>query len=79
MKLNWEQFLGKTLYVTMHENYGLVMESESNTPIYEVVFKTGSLSGVYDEGLILETEREKEIIKIFIPYTSIKCAEIFNF
>lgn len=79
MKMDWKQFEGKTLNVTMHENYGLTMDLKSNTPIYEIVFKTGKLTGVFDEGLLLEAEREKEIVKIFIPYQSIKCVEIFNF
>ncbi len=79
MKMDWNEFEGKTLNITMHENYGLTMDSKSNTPIYEIVFKTGKLTGVFDEGLLLETEREKELVKIFIPYLSIKCVEIFNF
>ncbi len=79
MKLEWKQFMGQTLNVTMNENYGLTMDTKSNTPIYEIVFKTGKLSGVFDEGIMLEAEREKEIVKVFIPYSSIKCVEIFNF
>ena len=79
MKLDWNKFAGKTLNVTMHENYGLTMDAKSNTPIYEIVFKTGKLSEIYDDGILLETEREKEEVKIFIPYNSIKCVEIFNF
>ncbi len=79
MKLEWKQFVGQTLNVTMNENYGLTMDTKSNTPIYEIVFKSGRLSGVFDEGIMLEAEREKELVKIFIPYNSIKCVEIFNF
>ena len=79
MKLEWKQFMGQTLNVTMNENYGLTMDTKSNTPIYEIVFKTGKLSGVFDEGIMLEAEREKELVKVFIPYSSIKCVEIFNF
>ncbi|MCL5029943.1 MAG: hypothetical protein M1480_13100 [Bacteroidetes bacterium] len=79
MKLEWKQFVGQTLNVTMHENYGLTMDSKANTPIYEIVFKTGKLTGVFDEGIMLEAEREKELVKIFIPFSSIKCVEIFNF
>ena len=71
--------MGQTLNVTMNENYGLTMDTKSNTPIYEIVFKTGKLSGVFDEGIMLEAEREKELVKVFIPYSSIKCVEIFNF
>jgi hypothetical protein len=79
MKIDWKPYVGQTLNITLFENYGLAIDSISNSPIFEIVFKTGKLSGVFDDGLLLETEREKEIIKIFVPYTSIKCVEIFNF
>lgn len=79
MKLDWNQFLDKTLNITMHENFGLAFDTKSNTPIFEIVFKSGKLTGVYEEGLLLETKRENEIIKIFVPFGSIKCVEIFNF
>lgn len=79
MKLNWKSFIGKTLNVTMHENYGIKMDTKSNTPVYEIVFKSGKLSDAFDDGLLLETQREKEQVMIFIPYHSIKCVEIFNF
>jgi hypothetical protein len=79
MKIDWNQYIGQTLNITLFENYGLAIDSTSNSPIFEIVFKTGKLSGVFDDGLLLETEREKEIIKIFVPYTSMKCVEIFNF
>lgn len=79
MNIDWNQFSGQTLNVTLHENYGLAIDETSDTPIFEIVFKTGKLSGVFDDGLLLDAEREKELIKIFVPYTSIKCVEIFNF
>ncbi len=79
MKLDWKQFVGQTLNITMHENYGLTMDSKANTPIYEIVFKTGKLTGVFDEGLLLEAERENTLVQIFIPFNSIKCVEIFYF
>jgi hypothetical protein len=78
MKLDWNEFMGKTLNVTMLENYGMVYDEKSNSPLYEIVFKTGKLSGVYDDGLLMETTRESQIVKIYIPYQSIKCVEIFN-
>ncbi|HRI47287.1 MAG: hypothetical protein KF721_08060 [Ignavibacteriaceae bacterium] len=77
MKVNWNDFIGKTLSVTMHENYGIVMDPNSNSPIYEIVFKSGTLVGAFDEGLMLETLRENESVKIYIPFPSIKCVEIF--
>ena len=79
MRLDWKKFIGQTLNITMFENYGITVDPKSNTPIYEIVFKSGKLIGSYDEGLLLEAEREKETVKIFIPYQSIKCVEIFNF
>lgn len=78
MKMDWSKFKGKTLNVTMHENFGLAMDPRSNSPIFEIVFKSGKLINVFDEGLLLETERESETINIFIPYQSVKCVEIFN-
>ncbi|MGA7721085.1 MAG: hypothetical protein WCA84_07895 [Ignavibacteriaceae bacterium] len=79
MKIDWNPYIGQTLNITLFENYGLAIDATSNTPIFEIVFKTGKLFCVYDDGLLLETRREKEIIKIFVPFTSIKCVEIFNF
>lgn len=79
MKIDWKKHIGKTLNVTMHENFGLAMDSRSNAPIFEIVFKSGKLTEVYDDGLLLETEREKESVQIYIPHQSIKCVEIFNF
>lgn len=79
MKMDWSSYLGKTLNVTMHENYGIVMDPKANSPIYEIVFKSGALVGVFDEGLLLETYRENDQVRIFIPYNAIKCVEIFSF
>jgi len=88
MKINWNDFIGKTLYVTMQENYGLAYDTGANAPIYEIVFKTGRLVNVFEDGLMLEQEREniqqnpdlREYIKvkIFIPHISVKCIEIFE-
>ena len=79
MKLDWNQFLGKTLNITMYENYGVVYgKPEGDYPaFYEIVFKTGKLIGVYEEGLMLEATREDQSYKIFVPGDSIKCIEIF--
>ncbi len=79
MKLDWNQFTGKTVNITMLENYGVVYSKENKEqPIfYEIVFKTGTLKGCYDEGLLLDAEREGTKYQIFVPYSSIKCVEIF--
>ncbi|GIK61016.1 MAG: hypothetical protein HND39_00975 [Ignavibacteriota bacterium] len=78
MKLDWTEYINYTLNVTMHENYGAVKDPQADQPLYEIVFKTGKLINVYDDGLLLETNREGENIGIFIPINSIKCVEIFN-
>jgi hypothetical protein len=79
MKLDWNQFLNKTLNITMYENYGVVYGKEigEHPTFYEIVFKTGKLIQSFDDGLLLEAIREDKAYKIFIPYSSIKCAEIF--
>jgi hypothetical protein len=79
MKMEWNNFLGKTLNITMHENYGLTLDPKGDTPIYEIVFKSGRLIEAYNDGLLLETYRENEQVRIYVPYSSVKCVEIFNF
>ena len=78
MRMDWHTQLGKTLYVTMHENFGLAVDPKTNAPIFEIVFKTGKLISVYEDALLLETMRENQEVKIYIPFSSIKCVEIFN-
>ncbi len=78
MKMNWENYIGMILNVTMYENYGMITDPNSKSPLYEIVFKTGKLIEAFDEGLLLEAEREKTMVIIFIPYQSIKCVEIFQ-
>lgn len=91
MKINWSEYTGKTLHITMQENYGLAFDARMQSPIYEIVFKTGKLLSVFEEGLLLEQQRETENdnengnntsevinVKVFIPYGSIKCVEIFD-
>ena len=54
------------------------MDPKADTPVYEIVFKTGRLVSAFDDGLLLEADREGQMVNIFIPYTSIKCVEIFD-
>lgn len=79
MRLDWTQFVGKSVNITMLENYGVVYSKENaEQPIfYEIVFKTGILAGSYDDGLLLDATREEQKYKVFVPYASIKCVEIF--
>ena len=78
MRIDWTEYLNQTLNVTMSENYGMTMDSKAETPVYEIVFKTGRLVAAFDDGIMLEADREGQIVKIFIPYSSIKCVEIFD-
>ncbi len=79
MRFDWSKFVDHTLNVTMHENYGVVHGDKKNEhpTFYEIVFKTGKLVGTYDDGIMLESVREGRMFKIFVPYSSIKCVEIF--
>jgi hypothetical protein len=79
MQIDWSEYLNQTLNVTLLENYGATKDPRSDQPLYEIVFKTGRLVNSFDDGLLLETEREGQRVGIFIPYTSIKCVEIFDF
>lgn len=78
MGIDWEKFIDRTLNITMNENYGVVYgEKKEQSNFYEIVFKTGKLREVFDDGLLLESVRDKNLVMIFIPYSSIKCVEIF--
>lgn len=79
MKLDWNQFVGKTLNITMFENYGVVYGKEKggHPTFYEIVFKTGKLVQAFDEGLLIDSNREEKTFQVYIPYNSIKCVEIF--
>ncbi len=80
MKMDWQKYVGKTLNITMNENYGVVYGSSTKNEhpaFYEIVFKTGTLEEVYDEGLLLQSKREELTYNIFVPLNSIKCVEIY--
>jgi len=79
MNLDWTEYTNHTLDVTMHENHGAIKDPKANQPLYEIVFKTGRLVNAFDDGLLLETEREGQKIGIYVPFSSIKCVEIFDF
>lgn len=80
MKMDWTKFIGKTLNITMFENYGVVynknVQSDHST-FYEIVFKTGKLVDTFDDGILLEAEREGVVYFIYVPFGSIKCVEIY--
>ncbi len=79
MRMEWTKYLDHTLNVTLHENYGVVnsISKDSSPNFYEIVFKTGKLMSVYDDGLLIETIRENQVVRVYIPYSSIKCVDIF--
>jgi hypothetical protein len=79
MKMDWTEHINQTLNVTLYENYGAIKDPKTEQALYEIVFKTGKLVNAYDDGLLLETQREEQVIGIFIPHNSIKCVEIFDF
>jgi len=79
MNLDYKEYINHTLKVNMQENYGATIDPKADQPLYEIVFKTGRLVNACDQGLLLETEREGGSIGILIPFTSVKCVEIFNF
>jgi len=79
MKMDWSSHIGQTLNITMYENYGVVHTSESkeHPTFYEIVFKTGKLTQSFDDGLLLESSRDDRQYQIYVPFSSIKCVEIF--
>jgi hypothetical protein len=79
MKMDWNSHIGQTLNITMYENYGVVHTSESkeHPTFYEIVFKTGKLTKSFDDGLLLESSRDNRQYQIYVPFSSIKCVEIF--
>ncbi len=79
MRMDWSNYLDRTINITMFENYGVVYGTKKDEQpfFYEIVFKTGKLIEANDDGLLLESARDGQNYKIFIPFQSIKCAEIF--
>ncbi len=79
MKIDWNEFIDRQINITMKENYGVVYSNKKDDEpaFYEIVFKTGKLSKVYEEGLMIEAVRDNQSYKSFIPYESIKSVDIF--
>ena len=79
MKIDWNEFVDRQINITMKENYGVVYsdKKDADPAFYEIVFKTGKLINVYDEGLMIEAVRDNQIYKSFVPYDSIKSVDIF--
>jgi len=79
MKMDWSQFIGQTVNITMNESYGVVYgrkTAEEQPGFYEIVFKTGKLKGAYEEGLLLENEKEGIVMQIFVFFIAMKCVEV---
>ncbi len=79
MKIDWSEYINQTLNVTLHENYGATKDPKTEQALYEIVFKTGKLVNAYDDGILLEAQRDDQVVGIYIPHNSIKCVEIFDF
>ena len=79
MKIDWNRFIGHQINITMNENYGVVygVKQDDEPAFYEIVFKTGRLIEVFNEGLLLEATRDGQVFKTFVPHTSIKAVDIF--
>jgi len=79
MKIDWHEFLNKQVNIIMKENYGVVygIKKDDEPAFYEIVFKSGNLIKVFDDGLLLESVRDGKIFKSFIPHDSIKSVDIF--
>jgi hypothetical protein len=80
MRMDWNSFINHTVNVTLKENYGVVYSEkrdEKQPNFYEIVFKTGKLVGIFDDGLLIESIRENQLVRTYIPYDSIKCVDIF--
>lgn len=78
MKMNWKKYLGFEINIIMKEYYGVVQTSKMEEPFYEIVFKTGKLTGVFEDGLMITGRYENQIVESFVPYESIKCVDIFH-
>jgi len=79
MKMDWSNFIGHDVNITMNENYGVVYgqtKVDEQPSFYEIVFKTGKLVGAYEDGLHLEAEKEGQVFQIFVFFSSMKCVEI---
>ena len=78
-ELDWSLFVDRTINITMKENYGVVYgdKKEDHSTFYEIVFKTGKLISAFDDALFLEAVRDGQEVKIWVPFESIKCVEIY--
>ncbi len=79
MKFNWEEFVNRNISIMMHENYGVVYgkKNDDQPPLYEISVKSGKLVKVFDDGLLLETIRDNNIVQTWVPFSSIKTVDIF--
>lgn len=78
MKINWSKYIGFDINIVMKEYYGVVQTSKMDEPFYEIVFKTGKLTEVFDDGLLLSSKYENQVVESFIPFENIKCVDIFH-
>ena len=79
MNFSWEKFINRNISVVLHENFGVVYgkKNDDQPPLYEISVKTGKLTEVFDDGILLETIRDNNIVQSWIPFKSIKTVDIF--
>jgi len=77
MKMQWEKYIGFEINIIMKEYYGVVQTQKMEEPFYEIVFKAGILTKVYDDGLLISGKYENRTVESFVPFESIKCVDIF--
>lgn len=75
--MDWGKFIGYEINIIMKEYYGVVQTQKMEEPFYEIVFKTGKLKEVFDDGLLISGKYENQIVESFVPFESIKCVDIF--
>ncbi len=73
--MNWENYIGFEVNIIMKEYYGVVHSQKMDEPFYEIVFKTGRLVGIYDDGLLISGVYENRVVESFVPFESIKCVD----
>lgn len=76
MKMDWSKYLNRDLNIILNENYGMVYDPGSNTPIYEIVFRTGKLIANFDDALLIENFQDGKKTHFYIPLSAVKCIEI---
>lgn len=80
MLFSYDDYVGKNVTVHLVENYGAVANPyyEDTNPalLYEIGLLSGKLLAQYDNGLLIEVQKDEGTKSIFIYNTSIKMVEL---